>query len=367
MFIRRLATAKKQSGNCATVANAGRRGFYALALILGALMTQPARAELIVLAAPITGDFYYAEVAAEIFTFHVAYAKAIEPKDQVLILTDAGAYDRYAAALGADRVLEVPMADIWARDYGPSNADRPIYFRYTAEGQGGGPLGQDDADAVQIGLAELTEAAGLQISATHLLNDGGNFVDDYAGNAVVSTKFLADNGLTEEEAREQLRRVTGAQNIAFITADEQGGLEHADGVVSFVDTNTLIINSYPEDPAYARQLRRDLEQGLPGVAIHEIVTPYDGSQIYDERFGSACGLYTNALVTPDRIYFPQFGIPEDAIALAQVRAVTSREVVPVSSHQVCQMGGGVRCMSWQLRGANAEALLAYAGNHRARN
>jgi len=35
-------------------------------------MTQPVRAELIVLAAPITGDFYYGEVAAEIFDFHVA-------------------------------------------------------------------------------------------------------------------------------------------------------------------------------------------------------------------------------------------------------------------------------------------------------
>jgi agmatine deiminase len=367
MSIRRQVTGKRQSGNCATAAKQLRRGFAAFALVLSALMIQPARAELIVLAAPITGDFYYAEVAAEIFDFHVAYAKTIGSRDQVLILTDKGAYDRYAAVLGKDKVLAVPMADIWARDFGPSNAVRPIYFRYTAAGQGGGQLGQDDADAVQIGLAELTEAAGLQITATHLLNDGGNFVDDYAGNAVVSTKFLTDNGLSREEARDMLRRATGVQNVAFITADEQGGLEHADGVVSFVDTNTLIVNSYPEDPAYARQLRQDLEQGLPGVTIHEIVTPYDGSQIYDERFGSACGLYTNALVTPERIYFPQFGIPEDEIALAQVRAATSRDVVPVSSQQVCQMGGGVRCMSWQLRGANAEALLAYAASHRGQN
>jgi len=367
MSIKRQATAKKQSGNCATAAKPVQRGWAVLALCLGALITQPARAELIVLAAPITGDFYYAEVAAEIFDFHVAFAKAIGSRDQVLILTDAGAYDRYAAVLGKDKVLAVPMADIWVRDFGPSNAVRPTYFRYTAAGQGGGVTAQDDADAVQIGLAELTDDADLEISATHLLNDGGNFVDDYAGNAVVSTKFLADNKLTRDEARELLRRTTGVKNVAFITADEQGGLEHADGVVSFVDTNTLVINSYPQDPAYARQLRLDLEQGLPGVAIHEIVTPYDGSRIYDERFGSACGLYTNALVTPERIYFPQFGIPEDALALAQVRAVTTREVVPVVSSQVCQMGGGVRCMSWQLHGANAEALLAYAAQDRRRH
>ena len=65
---------------------------------------------------------------------------------------------------------------------------------------------------------------------------------------------------------------------------------------------------------------------MPGVTIHEITTTYDGSEIHDDRFGSACGLYTNALVTPERVYLPQFGIPEDEVALAQVRAATDRTV-----------------------------------------
>lgn len=338
----------------------GRRHAAAIFLLLGLLTMSPARAELIVLAAPVTGDPYYAEVADAIFDFHVAYANAISQNDDVLILTDERAYERYAHALGEDKIMVAPQADIWARDFGTANAEQPVRFRYTAAGQGGGRKGQEDADAVQHTLVELAHKAGLTFLTSQLLNDGGNFVDDYAGNAVVSRKFLDDNDLSEEEARMALRQTTGITNIAFIIADEQGGLEHADGVVSFVGTNTLMINSYPEDPAYAHQLRRDLENGLPGVTIHEIVTPYDGSSVYDARFGSACGLYTNALVTPDRIYFPQFGIPEDEIALAQVRAATSREVIPVRSEQVCQMGGGVRCMSWQLRGANAAALLAYA-------
>ena len=208
-------------------------------------------------------------------------------------------------------------------------------------------------------MAALAEEAGLRFRETDLLNDGGNFVDDYAGNAVLSRKFLRDNGLTESKARAVLRELAGVKNVAFIESDEQGGLEHADGVVSFVDTNTLIINPYDGDPEYVRELRANLERGLPGVVIHEIVTPYDDSEIYDERFGSACGSYTNALVTPNRVCLPQFGIPEDEIAIKQVHAATTREVVAVRSHQVCNMGGGVRCMSWQLRGKNAQALLSY--------
>ena len=177
------------------------------------------------------------------------------------------------------------------------------------------------------------------------MNDGGNWVEDGYGNVVLSTKFLADNKLTESEARKKLMTLTGAKQIAFIEADEQG-LEHADGVVSFVDQNTLVINSYPEDPDYAKQLKADLKRGIPNVKIREIIAPYDGSEIYDEKFGSACGLYTNMLVTPERIYFPQFGIKEDAVALQQIRSITKRTVVPVQSSNVCHMGGGVRCMSW---------------------
>ncbi|MCP4934662.1 MAG: agmatine deiminase family protein [bacterium] len=330
-----------------------------LSIAFGLLMTNIARAELIVLAAPRTGDPYYANVADKIFNFHIAYARQIEGRDDMLILTDKGAYDRYVKELGPDKVALAPMSDIWMRDFGTSNATAPLMFRYTAAGQGGGRRGQWDADALQEELAAYAEQAALSFKESNLLNDGGNFVDDYAGNAVISRKFLRDNKLSEQAARDKLRKLAGVHHVAFIESDEQGGLEHADGVVSFVDTNTLIINSYPSDPEYMQDLKKDLRRGLPGVKIHEIITPYNGSKIHDSRFGSACGLYTNALVTPRRIYFPQFGIPQDAIALKQVRAATIREVVPVASSDVCFMGGGVRCMSWQLRGDNASRLKAF--------
>ena len=313
---------------------------------------------LIVLASPQYNDTYYADVIDDIFDFHIAYANQIEGRDKILILTDDAMYPRYVEALGDDRVMIAPMDDIWMRDFSLSNAANPVMFRYTAAGQGGGPKGQRDADDVQETLATIMEQAGLTFRESDLLNDGGNFVDDYAGRVVISRKFLNDNGLNETEARTAIKMLTGASHVAFIDADEQGGLEHADGVVAFVDDNTLVINSYPDDPAYRKALIADLRFGIPDVVIHEIVTPYDGQEIYDERFGSACGLYTNMLVTQNYIYFPQFGIPEDAEALVQIRKWTTKEVVPVHSEQVCFMGGGVRCMSWQIHGKNAARLLS---------
>lgn len=318
--------------------------------------------ELIVVAAPRNGDPYYAKAADDIFDFHLAYAAAVEGRDDFLVLTDAQKYDAYSRALGKDRVLVAPQDDIWTRDFSPSNTAAPVMFRYTAEGQGGGHKGQSDADHVQESLAALMEDAGLIFGESDYLNDGGNFVDDYHGRAVISRKFLRDNGLTEAQARTAIISETSINHVAFIDADEQGGLEHADGVVAFIDANVLVINAYPEDKVYAATLKEDLQAGLPGVTIHEIITPYDGSEIYDDKFGSACGLYTNMLVTPQRIYFPQFDIPEDKTALDAMRQWTSKEIVPVRSDTVCYMGGGVRCMSWQLRGENAAKLKAWAAS-----
>ncbi|MEM7070319.1 MAG: agmatine deiminase family protein, partial [Pseudomonadota bacterium] len=271
-------------------------------------------------------------------------------------LSDAAFYDQYVAALGTKHVLKFPMLDIWLRDFAFSNGQNPILFRYSATAQSGD---QKDADDVQAAFVALIEQAGLIYKRSDLFNDGGNVVDDGAGNVVISNKFLRDNHLSQKQARQLLKHSSKIKNIAFIEADERGGLEHADGVVAFVDKNILLVNTYAKNSQYARQLKADLQQGLPNVAIYEIVTPYDGRNIYDHRFGSACGLYINALVTDERIYLPQFGIAEDAIALAQVRAITSKQVIPIDAFKICHMGGGVRCMSWQLKGRNAQKLLNY--------
>ncbi|WP_420432626.1 agmatine deiminase family protein [Hyphobacterium sp.] len=317
----------------------------------------PDPTELIILAAPLSGDAYYADVHDDIIDFQIGFGRRIlRAGDDVIVLADETIAPQFGAALGDRHVAVYPVEDIWARDFGSSNAEEPVFFRYTAAGQGGG---QRDADAVQSAFLELAAEAGLDIEVAAALNDGGNLVDDYSGSLVVSRKFLRDNNRGEAAGRRLLQRLTGANHIAFIEADEQGGLEHADGVVSFIGPNTLVINSYPEDPDYAASLRAAIEDGLPGVEIHQIATPYDGNDIYDARFGSACGLYTNSLVTPHRIYLPQFGIAEDEVVLAHVRSLTDRDVVPVPSAGVCHMGGGVRCMSWQLRGETARALAAH--------
>ena len=95
------------------------------------------------------------------------------------------------------------MHDIWMRDFTSANPAQPLMFRYTAAGQGGAKKGQTISDEVQDEFKYYSQKAGLQFTQSKLLNDGGNWVENGYGNLVLSTKFLADNKLTESEARQE--------------------------------------------------------------------------------------------------------------------------------------------------------------------
>ena len=112
--------------------------------------------------------------------------------------------------------------------------------------------------------ASLNASQGwLTVTQSKLLNDSGNWVEDGCSNVVVlSTKFLADNKLTESEAVKN-SSFNRCKTVAFIETDEQGAWERADGVVRLCRQNTLVINSYPEIPTMPNNLKADLSAAFP--------------------------------------------------------------------------------------------------------
>jgi hypothetical protein len=73
--------------------------------------------ELIVIAAPISGDPNYEDIAEDILNFHVKHVWQIESRDDVLVLVDEEAYQRYVEVLGEDRIVLAPILGIWIRDF----------------------------------------------------------------------------------------------------------------------------------------------------------------------------------------------------------------------------------------------------------
>ena len=312
---------------------------------------------LLVLAAPSVHDNYYSDAFDEIVAFQMAYINKIIGKDNVVLIVDADTKQHYENELPRDVILVADVYDIWMRDFTTVNPMNPVQFRYTWAS-----MTQPESEEVQGSFNDFANSFGLTRTNTNLLIDGGNIVDDYNGNVITTTRFLEDNNLTMEQGKTELRNLLGATNVAILEPDEEV-LAHSDGMVSWIDENVLLVNDYSGDAGYRDSVLTELQQSFPSATILEVPVDYTTNPpgVW-EGFESACGVNLNATVTHKFIYVPTFGMAHEAAALQIIRDNTSKTVVEVDARNVCPMGGSVRCLTWQLAGANADKLINAALN-----
>jgi len=305
---------------------------------------------LLVMAAPSVNDTYYNEVFEQIVDFQIHYAQTVIGNDNVVVIVDADTAPYYAA-LPNDVILIADVGDIWVRDFSTVFPSQPIRFTYA-------PTYFPDlgnARFIQRSLTQLTNRLGLEIETSEFVLDGGNVVDNNQDAVVVSERFLEENDLTYEQGFTVLRDALGVPYVAIIPYDDPV-MGHADGMVMFTQSDTLLVNTY--DEPFRSSVLGALRDGLPHVTIIEVPAVFDDGGWGD--FSSACGVNVNSTVTLNHIYVPTFGNTTDEIALAAIRANTDRTVHAIPADGVCFMGGSVRCLSWQLSGGNATLLIEAA-------
>ena len=309
---------------------------------------------LLVITPPSINNSYYANAYDDIVAFDIAYAKHVMGKDNIIVLGDTETLNYLKQHLPEDILLHQSLEDIWLRDCSMVMPYAPTQFRYAAAAQGN----QADADYVQDKFNAFAKKHDIQFSKSAYILDGGNFVDNYNGRAILSDRFLVDNNLTYQVAVNYLIDELGLNEVAIISNDDPDGLAHADGQVMFIDDNTVAVTDYNE-PAFQNDINAELRAAFPGINIIKIPTIVD-TTVWDPNFGSSCGIHINSTVTENYIYMPIFGNTTDDQALQLVRNNTSKTVVPIDASLVCRMGGSVRCLSWQVVDENAKQLIAAA-------
>ena len=311
----------------------------------------------LVLAAPSVNDPYYRPAFQEIVDFQIGYAKAIEGKDEVVLLVDKATMPYYENRLPPQVLLQAEIADIWMRDFTTVDPIDPVEFVYTSAST----QNRQESAAIQDSFNVFADRLEVSRKRTTLVLDGGNIVDSHAGRVVTTTRFMEDNNLSYDAAKQALKDVLGASEVAIIEPDEDA-LAHSDGMVMWAAADTLLVNDYSAiDPRLQASVKDELRQSFPGVKIVEVpVVVDDTTPPKWKGFSSACGVNLNSVLTNDYIYTPTFETSNDKKALAVIAANTTRQVVPVDARAVCPMGGSVRCLTWQVTGQNANRILTAA-------
>lgn len=169
---------------------------------------------LLVLSAPSVTDSYYESAFQDIVNFQIEYARNIINKDNVIIVVDE-ATRSYYESLPADILLTGNLEDIWMRDFTTVNPFAPAQMIYT-----NASMSQEESRAVQDSFNTFANTFDIARTRTDLILDGGNVVDEYSGKIITTTRFLEDNSLDINRAKNILRSALQASQVAIIAPDE---------------------------------------------------------------------------------------------------------------------------------------------------
>lgn len=224
---------------------------------------------------------------------------------------------------------------IWARDYMPvrTKSGQYISFRYEPSY----PKGDEEEHTDY--RKDVAPHFDLPVTYSDINLDGGNVVfSPSRTKAAISDRVFSENpDLDENTLLTELEKLLEAE-IVIIPSLKIDMTGHADGVVRFVNENTVIGNASPYKNGYEQRVKRALERC--GISVMDF--PY-----FDSKGISAVGSYLNFLETEKRIFLPVFGDAQDETAVKCAREIFDKKIIPVNINEIAEKGGGLNCISWE--------------------
>ncbi|WP_165864990.1 agmatine deiminase family protein [Rufibacter latericius] len=232
--------------------------------------------------------------------------------------------------------------DIWARDYMPIQitADLFVQFLYNPSYLQSAKWLKTISDTDGI-CAEI----GIKLVKSNLKIDGGNVVRN-ANKAIMCDRVFSENpDVPERQLISELRELLQVEQVVIIPTHPQDFTGHADGMVRFLNKDTVLINDLSkEKPEFQRTFRMALHNA--GLDWREIpYNPYGNI-----KFSQANGIYINYIQIKDVIILPTFGLAEDQKTVNLFEELfPSYAVKTIDSNEIAEHGGILNCISWNIK------------------
>ena len=222
---------------------------------------------------------------------------------------------------------------VWARDYMPiQTMDGYVQYVYDPD------YLKKDRDYIPDYDA-ICRKLGLKCVKTKLVIDGGNVVRGERG-VIMTEKVLLENHLVPYDL-ELFENLFGC-HVSIIPWDRYDIFGHADGMVRFIDRDTVLINNYIDcDWSLRNALQETLKR--EGYRVEELH--------YDKpRCNKNSWAYLNFLQVARHIFVPGLGIEEDYMALEQIKQYypDHRVLLVPDCLELVRDGGALNCVTWNI-------------------
>ena len=225
--------------------------------------------------------------------------------------------------------------DIWARDYMPikTKSGKYISFRYEPS------YLADDPQLRTNFKTDIVPHFDLPVTYSNINLDGGNVVfSPSKTKAVITDRVFSENPEYDKNTLLlELENLLEAE-IIIIPSLKSDMTGHADGVVRFVNENTVIGNASHYKNGYEQKVKRALKKH--GISVVDF--PY-----FDSAGISAVGSYLNFLETENHIFLPIFGSAQDETAVKRAKEIFYKKIITVNINGIAKDGGVLNCISWE--------------------
>jgi len=196
--------------------------------------------------------------------------------------------------------------------------DLLIINRYNIEGR---PLpgeyrGWEEDDDTNIDFANQMD---WDVQDLALYWTGGNFMTDGYGMGFSTELMVNENNITNEAFKEIMFEELHFENYHIFDNPNVSSIQHIDCMAKLLDSETIVIKQVPESsPEY--DCIEEFAQSFYELNtfygrefnIHRIFCPEINAGPWETNPVAA---YTNSLILNNKVLVPQYGIPEDNLAL----------------------------------------------------
>ena len=259
-------------------------------------------------------------------------------------------FNRLTAVLkkhGVEYRLLKGTKDIWCRDYMPiqTESGKLVQFRYDPSYL----KGQKEWEESRSDVREVCRLNGFEPVFSNINLDGGNVLL-CSGRAIVSDRIFSENPeyTDKNQLINELSELLEAE-IIVIPAQNGDYTGHADGMVRFINHDTILGNNRSEEYKY---WTNGIEKVLKDKKLKYIDVPFFYGYKDSKHPENAIGIYVNYLEVGNLIVLPIFEVEgnRDAEAIDAFKQIFPDKIIEtINYNEVALEGGVLNCSTWTYR------------------
>ena len=234
--------------------------------------------------------------------------------------------------------------DIWCRDYMPvqTESGKLVQFKYDPSYLKGNKEWEESRSDVR----EICEKNNIDATFSDINLDGGNVLI-CEGRAIISDRIFSENPTYDKDSLiKELSKILECE-IIIIPAENGDYTGHADGMVRFVNRNTILGNRMADEYKY---WQKGMQKVLDTYNLTYIDIPFLTDMKDSKHPESAIGIYVNYLEVNDLIVLPIFNREEDKQVVELLQNVfPNKQIETINYNEIAQEGGLLNCTTWVVK------------------